>query len=161
MPNALTNYLIRANAGQWEQEVYVSLLEAAQAQQQLGHPADHILATLAAAQRACPDRAEAFHAASRLCRATGRYAEGFAHAERGLRVAEPEEALFATPWIYRYGLLDEYAVAASWIGRYQDCLEACLRLLREEWLPESDRPRVRDNARLARDRLMALIAQEA
>ena len=158
--HALSNYLIRANAGLWGEEVFVSLLESAKLQEQLRHPVEHILATLRRATDACPRRAEALHAASRLCRMNARYAEGFECAVQGLKITMPDESLFGSPWVYQYGLLDELAVNASWIGRYQDCLETCHRLLREPYLPEADRPRVRGNARLARERLAAFIAQE-
>lgn len=157
---ALAHYLIRANAGLWEEEVFVSLLEAAKIQEQLRHPLDHILATLRRATDACARRAEALHAGSRLCRMNARYAEGFALATQGSKIAMPDESLFGSPWVYRYGLLDELAVTASWIGRYQDCLEACHCLLREPHLPDADRPRVRGNAQFAREQLAALIAQD-
>lgn len=156
---ALANYLIRANAGLWEQEVYASLLEAAKLQEQLQHPTEHVLTTLRKASECCPSRAEALYFASRLYRIQRRFAEGFAYAQRGLEIAMPDDALFSVPWIYQYGLLDEFAVNASWIGRHQDCLQACLKLLNEPYLPEDERPRVRDNARFARDRLAELIAQ--
>ena len=158
---ALANYMLRASAGMWEQEVYVSLLESARLQELLNHPLDHILATLRRANEAGAARAEAFHMAAALCRRDARYAEGFEFALQGLKIPQPDEALFASPWVYHYGLLDEFAVNASWIGRHQDCLEACLRLLREGLLPESERPRVQANAQFARDRLATLIAQQA
>jgi len=157
---ALANYLMRANAGQWDQEVFVSLLEAAKIQEQLHHPLDHILETLRKATAACSTRAEALHAASRLCRINGRYAEGYEFARQGLAISWQAESLFSTPWVYQYGLLDEYAVTASWIGRHQECLETCLRLLREGFLPEQERARVVSNAELARERLRTLIAQD-
>lgn len=155
---ALAHYLMRANAGLWEQEVYVSLLEVSKLQEQLNHPIDHILATLRRANEVGVRRAEAFHAASRLCRISHRYAEGFEFARRGLEIASPDSALFAAPWVYQYGLLDEFAVNASWIGRHQDCLEACLRLLKEKLLPLEEMPRVRANAQLARKKLAELIS---
>lgn len=157
---ALANYLIRANAGFWEQEVYVSLWEAAKLQEQLHHPIDHILATLRRANDTCASRAEALYGASRLCRLAGRHAEGFVFAQKGLQVPVPDDALFSSLWVYQYGLLDELAVNASWIGHHQECLEACHRLLREGLLPAGERPRVRANAQLARDRLADLLSQE-
>ena len=155
---ALAHYLMRANAGLWEEEVYVSLLEASKLQEQLNHPVDHILATLRRANGVGVRRAEACYAASRLCRINRRYAEGFEFARQGLEITSPDDALFAAPWVYQYGLLDEFAVNASWIGRYQDCLEACHRLLKEGLIPLEEMPRVRANAQLARKKLAELIS---
>ena len=38
-------------------------------------------------------------------------------------------ALFGEPWVYETGLLDDFAVNAYWIGKYVECLGACLKLL--------------------------------
>ncbi len=157
---ALANYMIRAGIGGWEQEVYVSLLEAAKLQEQLGVPTEHILATLRRGIEACPARGEAFHHASRLCRIHQRYQEGYDFARRGLELALPADALFSAVWVYQYGLLDELAVNASWIGRQQETLLACMRLLREGHLPMDERARVRANADLARRQLAELISQD-
>jgi hypothetical protein len=55
--------------------------------------------------------------------------------------------------VYDYGLLDEFAVHAYWTERYQDCLEACQRLLREGKMPSNMRNRVRKNAEFAAEKI--------
>src|SRR5262245_37815887 len=100
-----------------------------------------------------PRRAEALHAASRLCRNAARYHEGYAYAKRGLTLAAPPDGLFVEPRIYDYGLLDEFAVNAYWAGKYEESHQACLRLLGEGKLPPQMVPRVSTNARFAAERL--------
>jgi hypothetical protein len=67
---ALERFIERSRLGFWDQEVYWSLYSAAELEAALGRPVDQALATYARATTACPERAEALHGASRLCRST-------------------------------------------------------------------------------------------
>jgi tetratricopeptide (TPR) repeat protein len=149
---ALENFLERTKMGFWDEEIYWSFYRAAGLQQALGRPLDEVLATYSKASEVCRHRAEALHAASRLCRLNNRIAEGYQLAKRGLAVPQPSSGLFIEPWVYEYALLDEFAVNAYWIEQYDKCLEACERLLREGKIPEDIRERIRKNADLARQK---------
>ncbi|MDF3218597.1 MULTISPECIES: glycosyltransferase family 25 protein [Mesorhizobium] len=149
---SLANYLKRAELGFWDEEIYVSLLEAGNLMAALGRPFDEVVAIFERATQAVPARAEALHAASLYCRTQGRNAEGAEFARRGLDLAQPP-GLFIQPWVYDYGLLDEFAVNAYWTGAYRDSLDACLKLLASEKLPAEMAKRVVANARFATDKL--------
>ncbi len=84
-----------------------------------------------------PDRAEALHGASRLCRNISRHAQAFGISARGIGLDLPAEGLFVKPWIYGYGLHDEYAVYAYWAGHYRECLDASLKMLACKTMPQS------------------------
>ncbi len=150
---ALPYFLKRAELGYWADEVFMSLYSAAQLQKDLGTPYDEVLATYQRATEAAPHRAEALHAASRLSREKNNFAEGYEYARRGLAIPLPTDGLFLENWIYEYGLLDELAVSAYWIGKYAECADACDRLLSEGKLPAEMRERVRKNAEFAADRI--------
>ncbi|MCJ2036456.1 glycosyltransferase [Methylobacterium sp. J-068] len=150
---AITHYLARAELGFWDQEVFVSLLQAGRLMEACGHAVDAILDTYRRASAACPSRAEAAHAASRLCRLRERFADGCALAASALSLSMPADGLFVEPWIYAYGLRDEYAVNAYWAGLNRECLSACIDLLEREDLPTAYRQRVAANARFALNRL--------
>ncbi|MGO8866344.1 MAG: glycosyltransferase [Alphaproteobacteria bacterium] len=150
---ALENYLLCAELGFSQQEVFISLYGAAQMKEQLGHPDQEVIDTYLRAADALPTRAEAVHGASRFCRYKGRNEEGYQIAKRGLDIPMPSGALFVEPWIYETGLLDEFAVNAYWSGHNRDCLDACLRILATGKLPERDMQRVVANARAANERL--------
>ncbi|MFD0936024.1 hypothetical protein ACFQ12_12640, partial [Methylobacterium trifolii] len=83
----------------------------------------------------------------------GRNAEGCAAAEPVLGLPVPGAGLFVEPWIYEYGLYDEYAVNAYWAGRYRDSLDACLRALQGGTVPAADQPRFLANMRFSLDKL--------
>ena len=93
----------------------------------------------------CPTRAEALHGAARFCRRKGIYEHGYEFATRGLAIPYPVDAPSVEGWIYEFGLLDELAVNAYWIGRYRECADACDRLLSEGKLPIEKRDRVLKN----------------
>ena len=135
------------------EEVFVNLYNAAEHLRTMGRPFDEVVAAYERASNAAPSRAEALHSASRFSRENNRFAEGYEYARRGLKIPPPDSGRSVQQWIYDYGLLDEFAVNAYWIGRYDDCLTACERLLREGKIPAEDRERIEQNARFAREKL--------
>ena len=128
---ALTNYLKRAHQGFWAEEIFYSLYQAGLLQQSLRFPPEAVLATYLHASEASPGRAEALHAAALYCRSLGRYEEGYRLAKRGAAITMPDIGMFTESWIYDYGLLEELARNAFFVGRYQECMESCQRLLCE------------------------------
>jgi glycosyltransferase involved in cell wall biosynthesis/GR25 family glycosyltransferase involved in LPS biosynthesis len=151
---ALENYLKRAELGNWNEEIYVSLFEAGNLMAALGSPFDEVIGTWERASQTVPGRAEAVHAASRYCRDKGKNAQGMDIARRGIDLKQTN-GLFVQPWVYDYGLLDEFAINAYWAGAYRESLDACLRLLASDKLPPSMIQRVAANARFATDKLPA------
>jgi glycosyltransferase involved in cell wall biosynthesis len=146
-------YLRRAHLGYWEQEVFYSLYQAARLKEEMKHDVDEIISLQLRASDTVPDRAEALHAASRLCRNVGRNQQGYEIAKRGLALSPPKDGLFVEDWIYEYGLLDEFSVNAYWSGHHRDCLDASLKILTSGKLPASEIQRVAANAQFASKRL--------
>jgi hypothetical protein len=150
---AIGAHVLRATLGGDPQEVFVSLYRVARLKQELGHDDDAVIAAYERATDACPARAEAIHAASRLCRERGRYQEGYRIGLRGLGIAPPPSGPGIEHWVYDYGVRDEFAVNAYWAGHYRESLDACLAILERGDLPESLRTRVAANARFPAARL--------
>jgi tetratricopeptide (TPR) repeat protein len=150
---ALEHYLARGQMGFWQEEVFVALYRAAQLKEALGHPEEEVIAAYLRASEAQPARAEALHGASRFCRNKGRHKEGAEIARPGIDLPMPGSGLFIEPWIYQWGLLDEFAVNAYWSGDHQGCLDACLRMLAIETLDEATKRRAAENARFASEKL--------
>jgi glycosyltransferase involved in cell wall biosynthesis len=150
---ALQWYLKRSEMGFWNEEVFVSLLSAGQVKERLGHSDSDIIGTYLSAYEICPWRAESLHAATTFCRIKRKFHQGYALGKLALTISQPDNGLFISPWIYEYGLLDDFGVNAYWSGHYAESLEACERLLREGKVPERDRSRIEKNAEFARERL--------
>lgn len=143
---AIKFYLQRAEMGGWKEEVYYSLFQAGLLKEQLNEPADQVIALYHRATAVLPDRLEARYAASRLHRVRKEFAQGYDCAKNNLGKRLPPGTLFGNQWIYDVGLLDEFSVNAYWIGKYDESLDACLKLLREDKLAPEDRKRVTSNA---------------
>jgi len=156
---ALNHYVAWAGSGAAKpDEIFISLYRAAQIKSDLSHPAAEVIDAYLRASEARPCRVEALHGASRYCRFNGRSQEGYEIAKRALvkdavQYGEAPNGLFVEPWIYEYGLVDEFAVNAYWAGAYEDCLVACEHILRERKCPEAERSRIEANAAAARQQL--------
>ena len=141
-----------ALSGENSEEIYLSLYRAAEIKAELGFPPALVIDSYSRATAAFPMRAEAAYGASRYCRLKEMYKEGYEIAARAIHLPVPKEGRFVEPWIYEWALLDEYAVNASWIGRYNDCLNACRRMLAGA-APAEHRERIQANANFALERL--------
>ena len=149
----LKHYLLRAELGFWQEDVFISLYRAAQLKEQLDHPDEDVIQTCLRAADALPTRVETLHGASRFCRHKARYKEGYRIAKRGLGKTIPPDALFVEPAAYEFGLLDEYAVKAYWSGHYRHSLDASLGILATATLSPEESSRVIANARFASAKL--------
>jgi len=146
---ALQCYLSRAELGGWAQEVFYSYYQAARCMEQLDYSDKIILGTYSLATHALPERVEAAHAASKLCRIRKMYQRGYDIAKASLGKPLLPDALFGEPWVYETGLLDEFAVNAYWVGKHVECLDACLTLLESGKMASAELPRIFANARYA------------
>lgn len=146
---ALGRYLERANMIGWPEETYCSLIYAGRLMGQLEHPLSDALTVWKRAIALIPRRAEGYHGAAAACRNAGCLQEALAYARRGLGRPQPE-GLFVEPWIYQWGLLDEYAVAAYWSDLPAESLLASHLLLCQDNVDEMTRARVTKNAAFAK-----------
>lgn len=149
MEKAAETYLKRTRLGFWDQEIFISFCNAAQLLEQIDDSEATILALYESASRICPSRAEAAYHASRYCRLHSQYERGYEIAKSALGLSLPDDGLFVEPWIYDYGLLDEFSVNAYWAGHYRDCLDAALRALASGKVPNNELKRLVSNAQFA------------
>ena len=157
---AIQLYLERTKLGFWADEVFLSYLYTGRLQMKLARPGNEVLETFLAGYKECPWRAETLHGAATLCRMQGLHHLGYMLARPGLGLAVPEAGLFIEKWIYDYGLLDEFSVLSYWTGRYQECIDAATRILREGRIPVEERPRVQQNIDFAAAKLKELNSGE-
>ena len=152
---ALKAYEERARMGLWHEEVFMSLYNAADLKANLGYPPSDVVGTYLSAFDACSTRIESLHGAVRFCNSKQLFHQGHVLAKGAINLglACPPQGLFLQPWIYDYGMLDEFAVAAYWAGHYRDCLDACNALLAAGRIPSDQSGRIEANAQAARDRL--------
>lgn len=135
---AMHYYLRRAEMGGWEEEVFIALLEAGRLAARLDQwPL--AAATLLRAYSARPTRAEPLYELAAGHRGRGEHAAALIFATRGLEIDQPEDLLFVAPWVYDYGIVFEFSIAAFWMGMFDSALAATEGLLEREDLPDEYR----------------------
>lgn len=142
---AIELYARRVELGGWEEEVFYA---AYQHGVLVAHAdPDAAVPLLLAAFEKRPTRAEPLYELARLSRAAGRHEGAHMFATRGLELPYPQDWLFVHRDVYRWGLLFELSIAAYWVGRPGQALEANDRLLETGGLPEEIESSVRENRR--------------
>ena len=146
-------YLRRSAQGYWDQEVYVSLLNAARIKEQITYAEAEVIQAYLAAYENLPARLEALHDAIRYCRLRGKHQQAYILANYSVNQVRPKDGLFLEQWIYDYGLLDEFSIVAYWAGHYRESFNACLKLLKEGKVPVEYRERIRENAQYSIEKI--------
>ena len=148
---ALHWYLKRSEQGFWDQEVYVSLLQAARLKEELGYPHEDIVQSYLRAHEVRPERIEAIHGAVSFCRRNGRAQQAYILSKHALAMPVDKSGLFAEPWMWDFGILDEFSISCYWAHRFKEGHEATKRLM--EIAPESEKSRVARNLQFFEEKL--------
>lgn len=151
---ALAAYERRAQMAGFDQEIYWSLLSAARLAIQLNRPRGEIILRYLLAHESRPSRHEALGELSRYCRQVGKHWElAYLFASRAIRIPPSRHDLFVLPEWQEWRCLDEFAVAAYWLGKYEECSKACESLLEIKDIPAEDRSRISANLNFALQKL--------
>ena len=153
---ALRVFLQRSELGLWNQEVSLSLCFAAQMKDALSYPDNDVIGSYLKAYESDPTRAEPLHGAMDYCRRHSKPHQAYLIGKQAIAIREPIGSLFVASWMYDYGLLEEFSVAAYHSGHYKDCLDALEKLLSEGKIPESARGRLLENSRIAAEKLASM-----
>ncbi|MBE7198501.1 MAG: glycosyltransferase [Parafilimonas terrae] len=151
---AIEFFLRRADLGFGEDEVYLSLLEAALLMEKMGAPEETLLKLFDGAISICPHRAEARHAASQFCRRRGKFEAGYRYGEAGIDLPLPEQGISINTWIYAYGMREEFAVNAFHVGQHGVCIYNCSKILDRSDVPRDVHARIGDLARQSLTRMV-------
>lgn len=132
---ALKYYEQRVALGGWDQEMFWSLYQIAELQENLKFSDDLVSKGYYKAFKFRPTRAEPLYRLAQYFRLKENYFLAYLVAQHGLHIQHPSDILFVESWIYDYGLLLEYSISAYWIGRYEESFQACIQLLSKQSLP--------------------------
>lgn len=150
-------FLARAGLPVWPPERALSLYHAARLAAELGDPDTAVVGAFLKAYEADPHRAEALHGAMAYCRQHGAPHQAYLIGKHAVGMAEPVHGLFVESWIYDYGILEEFSVAAYQSGHFRECLDALEKLIAEGKIPAAALPRLRENARSAAAKLAVAV----
>jgi glycosyltransferase involved in cell wall biosynthesis len=141
---AIDLYRRRAAMGGWPEEVFYALYQLGLLTDRVGRRAEAIMALLDA-WNSRPQRAEPLYVLSWMFRERRQYHTAHLLSERGIHTPVPDDALFLHRWMYEWGLLFEYSIAAYWVGQPDAALTACDRLLAMPRLPDAYREQTKVN----------------
>ncbi|MEH1017747.1 glycosyltransferase [Micromonospora sp. CPCC 206060] len=125
---AIRLYECRAQMGGWAEEVYYALLQSGVLRAE-SNDWPGAMDALTRAWEVRPQRLEACYELCSRLRQRGRHHAAYAMARAALDRPAPDDLLFVSPWVYRWGILFEYSIAAYWVGELNESLRVCDRLL--------------------------------
>lgn len=127
-PNAILHYQKRATMGGWPEEVFWSLLQVARFQEKLHVDPQVIEASYVKAFQYRPSRTEPLYYIMFNARVKGDYQKGYEIGKWAVKIPPVQDTLFVEKWTHD-GVLFEHAICAWWVGKYEECLQACDTLL--------------------------------
>lgn len=145
LAEARETYLRRAAMGGWEEEVWYALFQGAQLAARLGDPTSTVERAYLAAYNARPTRAEPLVELARWHRDRRQWALALLYARGAAAIERPADRLFLDEASYTWRPWDEIAIAAWYVGAYDEGRHAAERLLAEQRFPPSDRARIEAN----------------
>jgi glycosyltransferase involved in cell wall biosynthesis len=113
---SLDAYIVRANAGEWDEEVYYSWYMIAKIMEKMNKPAEEVIAAYSKAWEYRPQRLEAVFHVMRKLREQNRFVLAFTYGEMAIKTPGTKDILFVEPEIWKWRLVDEYSIAAYYIG---------------------------------------------
>ena len=151
-------YQKRVASGGWDQEVFWSLVQIGLCQKSLGKPDDLVIDSLLAAYRRRPHRPEPVYYLAELYRQQGRYDLAYSLIKLQQIIPKPEskDVLFFQDWCADYGILFEFSISSYYVGKYQESLDACDKLLTMKDLPEHLRRQTEFNRKFPLEKLQGV-----
>lgn len=150
---AIPVYERRISMGGWNEEVYVSMLNMAHCKWYCGQPPALVIESYRKAHEYRPSRIEALYYMANYMRLHDMEAEAYPVLQLAMATPKSKDQLFVQTWIYDYGLLFEYSIAAYWAGHYQESVEAIDSLLKNPHLPKEYKEFAEKNRKFAQDKL--------
>lgn len=153
-PKALENYEKRIKMGGWDQEVFYSMLKIGNILENMEKPRKEIVRAYIRAYKYRSTRAEPLYFLTHYYRVNQDYASGYKVGKLAQTIPLSQDVLFVQHWIWDFGLPLELSICAYWTGRYEECQQICLELLKKESLPPNFRTCVETNLGFANAKLL-------
>jgi len=151
---ALRTYERRIAMSGWEEETWYARWQAARMAEFLKHPPAEVIERYLDAFQARPRRVEPLVDLARMERQRGNLPRAYVYAAAAMRIDRPSgDILFVDAPSYDWRRQDELAVAAYWIGHYEESKQLSAALLASGHLPASERPRIEANMNFATNKI--------
>ncbi len=142
---AIESYQKRIEMGGFDQEIFYSKLQIAIMNEILKMDPEIVIDSYNTAFESRPSRIEPLYRLAAYYRGMNNFQEAYNTTLKGLRIRNSNDVLFVDQWIYDYGFLLEYSVAAYWLEKYTEALLASYLLISNPALPQDIRQTVQKN----------------
>jgi hypothetical protein len=141
-PNAIKYYLMRTTQGCFEEEIHVSYFNAGKLMIGVNemrktnetlpsYSEQEIEKTLFDGWKMMRDRSECLYELAKYYRIKGDYDKGYFYAKIGSKIPFPtHRVLFLYKDVYNWRLKDELGICSYYIGRYNESIRACQKIMR-------------------------------
>ncbi len=123
LDKSIEAYGKRIEMGGWEEEVYYSMYMIAKMKERMGAPIEEVTNLYSRAWEYRPARLEAVFHAMRKYREQKRFLIAFAYGDVAIKTRGTQDILFIEAEIWQWRLLDEYSLAAHYIGNPEIAME--------------------------------------
>lgn len=136
---ALEYFQKRITMGGWQEEVFWSYLQIGEMLRSIGVSKTVVIESLKQAHQYRPHRIEPIYYLAELFNEQGNYSEAYKCIKSWEHIPQPayKDWLFNMDWMRDYGLLLQLSVCTYYLGKYQESLDACDKLLKVKDLPEN------------------------
>lgn len=151
---AIEAYQKRATMGGWEEEVYVSLYHVALLSDEMKMKDTLVLQAYSRAWETRPHRLEAVYQLMRMLRIRGRHILSFTYGNMAAQNFRDTDTLFVNVPIKKWLFLDEYCMAAYYVGQFELAAENAKGFLDSEdfkLIPEEEQQRLINNYKFYTD----------
>lgn len=148
LQKAIDTYQKRIQMGGWEEEVYYSMYMIAKISEKMGKDIKDVTELYLKAWEYRPARLEAVFHVMRKLREQNRYIVAFAFGDLAIKTKGTGDILFLEPEIWQWRLLDEYSLAAFYIGNPEIALEKTSAIVNAPFfkdLAEDEKKRLQKN----------------
>lgn len=132
MEKAIDFYKIRTTLGNYQEEVYLSYLYAGRCMIKLNKPEEEIEDMLLKGWESMKNRSECLHTLAFYLRSKNKFTKAYIYASLGCKIPFPNEChLFVERDIFDFKILDECAVSAYYVQKYEHCFKLNAKLMRK------------------------------
>ncbi len=145
---AMNTYKKRATMGGWDEEVYVSLYSVGLMSEILNRNSNEVIQNYSKAWEFRPHRLEAVYSIMKLLRLQKRYILSFTYGNMAAQNFRDCDTLFVNVPIKKWLFIDEYCMAAYYVGQYSLAYENAKKFIESDSfneIPESEKKRLSDN----------------
>jgi len=145
---AIKAYKKRATMGGWQEEVYISLLTVAMIMEAKSMSITSVMEAYRVAWESRPHRLEAVTNLMRICRLNNRHVLAFTYGNMAAQNFRDTDVLFVSTPIKKWIFLDEYCMAAYYVGQANLAYENMKNLIDSEAFleaPEDEQERLKKN----------------